>query len=337
MVENEQITKKRPRLDSLDILQGIAMTLVVIGHHLFPIMPRWYNELHYYIYLFHMPLFVFISGFLMEYSYNNIGSNSFSIVKTKLKKFMPAYSIVGTTCFFLSSRPLGISQFWKEILMLFFSPLESEAVFLWYIYLLMLYYPLYMGILKNLNHKALLLLFAASICLQQSGISCKYFLIDYVLRFTPYFLAGIIISRLRDQIKIKRIWPIFTLALFAILSLLHFFIGYQPVLEYVISWIAIPALFGVAQWTERIKPIKTMMTDVSKHCYGIYLLHMFFIQAFYFVVSRHTDHLTTPYALVYLFVSTILSIVLSSLCWYGIRPYIIQTIHNAQKHANRNS
>ena len=51
----------------LDLMQGLAMILVVIGHHLFPFMPEWYRALHYYIYLFHMPFFIFISAFLIRY------------------------------------------------------------------------------------------------------------------------------------------------------------------------------------------------------------------------------------------------------------------------------
>lgn len=47
----------------MDIIQDMAMLLVVLGHHLFGFMSPIYGDIHYYIYSFHMPLFIFISGF----------------------------------------------------------------------------------------------------------------------------------------------------------------------------------------------------------------------------------------------------------------------------------
>ena len=60
------------RIIGIDVMQGIAMVLVVLGHHLFPFMPEWYMRMFYWIYTFHMPLFIFISGFLVRYSYKGV-------------------------------------------------------------------------------------------------------------------------------------------------------------------------------------------------------------------------------------------------------------------------
>ena len=46
------------RLDWLDMAKGIGMILVVYGHS--------YGPSNYYVYLFHMPLFFILSGFLFN-------------------------------------------------------------------------------------------------------------------------------------------------------------------------------------------------------------------------------------------------------------------------------
>lgn len=54
------------RIAELDFLKGVAIICVVIGHvHLFTFPRGGYDEMCYeFIYSFHMPLFMFISGFL---------------------------------------------------------------------------------------------------------------------------------------------------------------------------------------------------------------------------------------------------------------------------------
>ena len=48
----------KKRLVIIDLLQGVAMVWVIIGHHLFDFMPAIYQAIHYYIYSFHMPFFI---------------------------------------------------------------------------------------------------------------------------------------------------------------------------------------------------------------------------------------------------------------------------------------
>ncbi len=311
-----------PRLEIVDCMQGIAMTLVVVGHHLFPIMPEWYGGLHYYIYLFHMPLFIFLSGFLMGYAYKAGERATAPLVKSKLKKFLSGYISVGLLCVLLNLPHTGMAGVPKQLLMLLISPKESESTFLWYIYLLMIYYPLYLGILRNMRSKALLVVLSVSLVLQNIGISVSYFLLDYFFRFTPYFLAGILVSRhcVKMNTKVEAALCVCSL-LFILLSLFHFKVGYQPVLEYLLSWAAIPAVYVVAELLARRGGyLKEAAVYVSKRCFGIYLLHMFFVQGFFLVLSRITDSLPASYAVVYVLVSTVLGICLSAFCWYNVKP-----------------
>ena len=52
------------RLISFDIAKAICIILVVIGHYVPDYSPQWYVGVHDVIYTFHMPLFMFASGFI---------------------------------------------------------------------------------------------------------------------------------------------------------------------------------------------------------------------------------------------------------------------------------
>lgn len=60
--------KKKTRISFFDNARFLLMVLVVFGHLLqpFTIQNQWYNKLYLFIYTFHMPAFIFISGYFSE-------------------------------------------------------------------------------------------------------------------------------------------------------------------------------------------------------------------------------------------------------------------------------
>ncbi|KAA3144009.1 acyltransferase family protein, partial [Alistipes onderdonkii] len=52
------------RLISIDIAKAICIILVVIGHYNPDNAPEWYHTINLFIYTFHMPLFMFASGYV---------------------------------------------------------------------------------------------------------------------------------------------------------------------------------------------------------------------------------------------------------------------------------
>ena len=71
------------RLNWIDILKGIAIILVVLGHTLdgAPMYntTSWMRQLHSFIYAFHMPLFFFLSGCTFTLSKRNSEKRAFSL------------------------------------------------------------------------------------------------------------------------------------------------------------------------------------------------------------------------------------------------------------------
>lgn len=94
---DKHLLKDKPyqRDKSIDIAKGLGILLVVLGH--IPTLP---TEIKKIIYSFHMPLFFFISGYLYnEAKYNSWTTTNF--VKSRIKKFIVPYFIMGFICFAL--------------------------------------------------------------------------------------------------------------------------------------------------------------------------------------------------------------------------------------------
>ena len=313
----------KQRLLIVDCMQGIAMILVIVGHHLFPIMPEWYHQMHYYIYTFHMPLFIFISGFLIRYSYHGVNDTKeyWQYVYKKIKKFLPAYLAVGCLCIGLSKEHFSFYHYIKEVAILLISPLESEAVFLWYIYLLMIYYAISPLIIPLLRKKRLILLL--SFILPWLPIQNNYFCIDYFCKFTQYYVIGMACAEYLYDIRFERKWAGMAMMLFVIFSIVHFNIIYTPVLEYALSWLGIPSVFYLSYLIKKRSSWMTLaLAYISKHCFGIYLLHMFFVQSLFLLLYEYGITLDTTTAIAYIILSTVCSIIQSSICWLAINQIL---------------
>ena len=81
--------------NSIDVVKGGLISLVVIGHFLLGTLEG--NFVRYYIYSFHMPMFIFISGFLIKRE--KIRSRSYKAFITHYAKRMLGWWAVAW-CFY---------------------------------------------------------------------------------------------------------------------------------------------------------------------------------------------------------------------------------------------
>ena len=98
------------------MLIGFAIILVVFGHLLIPQFEHLetYVKLRETIYKFHMPLFMFLSGFIIAISTRKIQFSSyFNFLKTKLLKFIPAYVLFASI--FVLFEYLAMDQTLEEL------------------------------------------------------------------------------------------------------------------------------------------------------------------------------------------------------------------------------
>lgn len=85
------------RLISFDIAKAICIILVVIGHYVPGYSPQWYVGVHDVIYTFHMPLFMFASGFIYMATKKDIQYKNFLLKKVK-RLMVRKYSVKAVLC-----------------------------------------------------------------------------------------------------------------------------------------------------------------------------------------------------------------------------------------------
>lgn len=82
----------KERIEWIDWLKGIALVLVIIGHTFRTSMyseNMIYGYIKSFIYAFHMPLFISISGFLFQSNRNNyMNINILDFFRNKWKSYM---------------------------------------------------------------------------------------------------------------------------------------------------------------------------------------------------------------------------------------------------------
>jgi fucose 4-O-acetylase-like acetyltransferase len=149
------------RINWLSVLQGWSMLLVVTGHVTLtnefrnPATPI-SAEIERIIYGFHMPLFMFISGFLLYHTKISGGKDFKSVVKDKAKRLMAPFLFFTACTFVLKSmfnsfmrNPAELSLNELIDIITFKSNPLAEMWFVSTLFLLFLFYCAYQWSLKS--------------------------------------------------------------------------------------------------------------------------------------------------------------------------------------------
>lgn len=275
------MTKKRYLID-VQILTGLTITLVVIGHlvtgkDIETPSINWYRSLKEYLYSFHMPLFIFISGLVLRYSQPTI--NSFTsykkYIKSKIVRLLPSYLFFAIIIYVAKitlddylkvDNPVG---FGKDFFKVFYAPTKSFAGFLWYIYVLLLYY-LTIPILLKFCNKYILLLVSIPLSFYTWP---SLFAIDFYFQFLPFCLLGALAADKIDSYQnfIQKYFIIFFL-IFVSLSVLFYF---HRIPKFVMGVFSIPAFHGlILQF--KTKTLSVLNT-IGKQTFAIYLMNTIII------------------------------------------------------------
>lgn len=194
------------RINWLSVLQGWSMLLVVIGHvtltNVFqdPETPV-SAEIERIIYSFHMPLFMFISGFLFYLT--KIGRNKRYVetIGDKAKRLLIPYAAFTCATFFLKyafnplmRRPVDFS--WSEILdiVTFRSNPLAEMWFISTLFVLFLFFPIYKWSLGG-KMKSVFVFCAALLIYFFFPKDIEVFCISYASSYLLFFYTGILISK----------------------------------------------------------------------------------------------------------------------------------------------
>lgn len=151
---------KQNKIQWLAVLQGFSMLLVVIGHVSLTNLPGdpttpIATGIENMIYSFHMPLFIFISGYLFYFTCIRKEKSYKDVVIAKLKRLgIPflAFTLMATilkSAFpSLMHRPVTLQELIDTFFFFKSNPL-GEMWFIIVLFELMLLYPVYKSITKN--------------------------------------------------------------------------------------------------------------------------------------------------------------------------------------------
>ena len=278
--------KHRKRNYRLDIFKGVLIFLVVFGHFLLPVKERKYalfNKLFFFIYSFHMPAFIFLSGYLYYDSWKRKG--------TKLKSVIPLIML-----FLMMKILLHISD------MLFYGDRNIIPDFLhesstpWYISALIFFrlslYPL--ELFLKLNKKKLtydavtiyvtvLTVFFTFFSMLNMNWQVRiddFLSLDRVVSFAPYFYIGILYKKYSSVSKTSIFEEInmrfFGIGAFCVLGFLVFF-----------KYIRFYTLIFYGPWGYRIaeRNILPIFKGVLNPLRIIYMLYALSTSYFIFVVT----------------------------------------------------
>lgn len=269
--------KKHDRTVSLDIARGITIVLVVIGHYIPDNSPQWYVIFHRFIYSFHMPLFLFISGFIYMQTLKN--EPYFSFIKRKVRRLMIPYLV--TSSLIITIKLLASSNSSLENPVSIFSYIEmfylpAAGYFLWFIWVLFTIF-LIIPLFSTIRAKCILFFVSVAFYFMPIDFPHYFCFAEFKYNFL-YFMFGVLLfyfpqlKRYSEKIPIY-IYCLLLAGLFALMEL-----------NFYINTISIPtALIGLATicklsiWiTKHLKRERAILLNISSSSFIIYLFHTTF-------------------------------------------------------------
>jgi len=279
---------KKTHLKDVDVAIGIAIILVVYGHLLFNVRDLdWFVNSRKLIYKFHMPLFMFFSGFLMSYTYKPIKNRDeyFVFLKKKIKKFLPPYLLFSFVFLVFDHFFYGftITELKETVVSTFLYPAEGSAGFLWYVYVLLEFYvvfPLLMIIAKN--HLFKLLLF--SILLQFIKVP-ELFGLNFFVFYLVFIVLGIIATKnlVMYYKYLSKLGVIFAAQFIIILTLTS--LDYIQIPKMIIGLSSIPAVHFISLKLMTTKFNKQLM-HIGQHSFYIYLMNTLIMGAMFLFFTK---------------------------------------------------
>ncbi len=266
------------RNDKLDNFKCILIFFVVFSHCLDAICRncagadfiRYVND---WIYSFHMPAFVFISGYFShldnpKYYYNSIS------------RFLLPYLLINTVEQLLTSNPINPSNsMWT----------------LWYL-LSMFCWRALLPYAKNVRFSFIVFLIVALLAGKIDKIDYAFSL-SRTICFFPYFLAGYLVKT-KNQIWIFKIRKSIILPVFILSSACVIFLGYKGLLEGVFSmaysynnigktftagaalrfFAYVSGFIGIFAFLTFIPDKKSILSTIGMYTLPIYILHAIVIR-----------------------------------------------------------
>jgi len=292
-MQNSNINKNR--VNYWDNIKGILISLVVMGHFLLDYLDFGYARyIVSFIYFFHMPAFVFVSGYFSKGE--DTGANK------SIAKIITIYLIFNTAIMVLSSFLFDASY---QLITPYYSFWYLIALVFWRLTIK------YMDKFKDL----LFLSIIAALLIGFWGDITNVLSISRIIAFYPFFIAGYKLpsEKIFDVVNNRKKTDIFkaTLLLFIVVFVSLYFINkiqfitlnnltmssyssiYDLFVRLIIFFIAVAMIIAIINLTPQ-RPI-FLISKCGKNSLSIYVLHRFL--TFIFIKAFPTNNYSNVYIL----------------------------------------
>ena len=290
--------KKADYFNEIDYMKGIAIILVFIGHAATPsFLPRpdVYEFIVQFIYMFHMPVFFFISGFLsLKLLDMNLKTQYLPFIRKKLYRlglpFLTISIITNALIIILkqvTNSPVGIKGLLDMIKVIFLYPENGIMGALWFLYTLLFINILAPLILKLPIKFTLVIAIILNIFFPNN---ISFLALNRVAFFLVFFLLGIIFRKFYSEAK-----ALFEKNYFLIISILiigittYIYTSNFSINPYLLNLlIFISGFFGIIlvyNLAKKIKSSNNMLKLIGQHSIDIYIFSWFFQIASMILIS----------------------------------------------------
>ncbi|NQT27218.1 acyltransferase family protein [candidate division KSB1 bacterium] len=302
------MTTDKKSLQWIFIAKGLALILVVIGHFYPAHVPTYWEEMRKIIYLFHMPVFFMLSGYLYKHAKYSYGT----LLKKKVKRLL--YPFLSLTLIFFVLKLIASLFFELEypvnlrsLSVLLLDPVFSYMPLLWFIHALIIYfitYPVMRKILKN-NVLIIFLFFLGSLYLSETYEGLNKIVFNF-----PFFVFGILLNengRIYRTVITGKLTQILGCAMLFIITYIIY--GYTNIIRPVniayIPWLLLGLLgslfiINLSQWIASLKSDygKNWLIIIGVYSMSIFLFHSFFESAVRIVFLQIFTFITVPFEII---------------------------------------
>ena len=280
-------TLKRKRYETIDVAKAFAIILVVVGHFENSYLPAGYDMMVRVIYMFHMPLFMFASGFIYAATWRPTSYKEF--IAKKFRRLMVPYFATSVIVIAIKIAMAGVLAVdnpatWHTFVEMFYLP--AAGYFLWFIWALwwmMVIIPFF-----GPGKPRVMLLAAAAILFFCSGSFPEIFCLRQTAGYLIFFVGGAVTSDFMKSRRMSEFSPVAQWSSVVLFSALAAYIlvsgleGYGPASKAVIT-LAVNVL-GIAMSftlssvflrTAAPRAVKVTLS-ISSASYIIYLFHTTF-------------------------------------------------------------
>lgn len=277
------------RIEYIDSLKGFAMICVVLGHiadgylgsSLYPEADTVLTVMLEIIYMFHMPLFIMISGYLYQTAYYSGNNCKTERLKRQILNLFTTYilfSVVLGVVKYISGSFVNSQVSQRDILMIWAMPIYPY----WYLYVMLMLY-LFFYLFRKRTDSRIFVWIALICCIGSNLLNAEmYFEVYHFLYYMFFFYIGMLYQKKQNLLLFKCpvIGILFLLSV--ILAIGYLVTGSEYERLYWIPGINLIVALGIGLFVwrcfEHIRVLgkNKLFLLCGKYCLEIYVIHCFF-------------------------------------------------------------